>query len=92
MVGAVQAASLFVITLGTLTYTIKKNDIRTINVLNPAVCALIGFVLGVCSSFLGIGGGPINLVVLFFFYLRQLFNRSAHLKERFCVLPLFDAD
>ena len=68
MIGAVQAASLFFITLGTLIYTIKKNDIRTINVLNASVCMLIGSVLGVCSSFLGIGGGPINLVVLFFFF------------------------
>ena len=30
------------------------------------VCGAIGLVLGVMSSFLGIGGGPINLVVLFF--------------------------
>ena len=29
---------------------------------------LIGLVLGVSSSFLGIGGGPINLVVLYFFF------------------------
>lgn len=32
------------------------------------VCGAIGLVLGVMSSFLGIGGGPINLVVLFFFF------------------------
>ena len=31
-------------------------------------CLFIGLVLGVLSSFLGIGGGPINLVVLFFFF------------------------
>ena len=29
---------------------------------------MIGFLLGIMSSFLGIGGGPINLVVLFFFF------------------------
>lgn len=28
----------------------------------------IGIVLGILSSFLGIGGGPINLVVLFYFF------------------------
>ena len=28
----------------------------------------IGLVLGIMSSFLGIGGGPINLVVLYFFF------------------------
>lgn len=66
--GAVQAACLLVITIGTLLYTLKKENIRTRRVTGAAAGALIGFVLGVCSSFLGIGGGPINLVVLFFFF------------------------
>jgi uncharacterized membrane protein YfcA len=68
MVGAVQAACLLVITLGTLIYTIKKDRIHTHHVTNPVICVLIGLVLGILSSFLGIGGGPINLVVLFFFF------------------------
>lgn len=67
-VGAVQAGCLLVITLGTLLYTIKKHQIRTMKVENTAVCVMIGLVLGVFSSFLGIGGGPINLVILFFFF------------------------
>lgn len=29
---------------------------------------MIGVILGILSSFLGIGGGPINLVVLFYFF------------------------
>lgn len=32
------------------------------------VCVVIGLMLGIMSSFLGIGGGPINLVVLYFFF------------------------
>ena len=67
-VGAVQAARLFVVTLGTLLYTLYKDKIRTYQVTAPAVCVAIGLVLGILSSFLGIGGGPINLVVLFFFF------------------------
>ena len=67
-VGAVQAACLFVVTLGTLLYTLYKDKIRTYQVTAPAVCVAIGLVLGILSSFLGIGGGPINLVVLFFFF------------------------
>lgn len=67
-VGAVQAACLFVVTLGTLFYTFYKDRIRTLHVSAPAVCVAIGLVLGILSSFLGIGGGPINLVVLFFFF------------------------
>lgn len=41
---------------------------KTRRVENLLVCVLIGLVLGVMSSFLGIGGGPINLVVLFYFF------------------------
>ena len=67
-VGAVQASCLLVITLGTLLYTLRKDRIRTHRVTAPWVCVLIGLALGICSSFLGIGGGPINLVVLYFFF------------------------
>lgn len=67
-VGAVQAACLAVITLLTLIYTVNKAKIKTHSVENCAACVSIGLVLGVCSSFLGIGGGPINLVVLFYFF------------------------
>ena len=34
-------------------------------------CFVIGLCLGVVSSFLGIGGGPINLVVLYYFFSMQ---------------------
>ncbi|MCD7807390.1 MAG: sulfite exporter TauE/SafE family protein [Lachnospiraceae bacterium] len=67
-VGAVQAACLLVVTIGTLVYTIYKARINTHQVKNAAVCVLIGLFLGIMSSFLGIGGGPINLVVLFYFF------------------------
>lgn len=67
-VGAVQAACLAVITCGTLLYTLKRGKISTHRVSSPIVCCLIGSVLGICSSFLGIGGGPINLVVLYYFF------------------------
>ena len=67
--GAVQAACLAVITLGTLIYTvIKRRRLKRTGIQNAAVCVVIGFILGVMSSFLGIGGGPINLVVLYFFF------------------------
>ena len=51
-----------------MVYTLKKDKIKTHHVQNAIACILIGVVLGICSSFLGIGGGPINLVVLFFFF------------------------
>ena len=67
-VGAVQALCLFAITCGTMVYTLRKQHIRTLSVKSVAACVLIGLALGVMSSFLGIGGGPINLVVLGFFF------------------------
>lgn len=67
-VGAVQALCLLIVTLGTLIYTIYKAKIKTYEVDSAIVCVLIGIFLGIMSSFFGIGGGPINLVVLFFFF------------------------
>ncbi len=68
MIGAVQASCLFLMTAGTLLYTLKKENIRTYKVNHGAACSAIGLFLGVLSSFLGIGGGPVNLVVLFCFF------------------------
>lgn len=67
-VGQIQAICLLIVTLGTLLYTLFKAKIRTMRIEKAAVCLIIGLTLGVLSAFLGIGGGPINLVVLFFFF------------------------
>lgn len=67
-VGAVQAACLAVITLGTFLYTLRKDRIIGLRVTGRLACVGIGLALGLMSSFLGIGGGPINLVMLFFFF------------------------
>ena len=63
-VGMTQAIVLIVITLGTLVYTLYKHKIQTKRFDQIWLCVLIGLILGIMSSFLGIGGGPINLVVL----------------------------
>ena len=68
MVGGVQAVALGIITTGTLLYTLQKSKIRTCRMTNKVMCVVIGLLLGIMSSFLGIGGGPINLVVLGFFF------------------------
>lgn len=67
-IGTVQSACLAVITLGTLVYTLCKARIPTHRLTAPAICCAIGLALGICSCFLGIGGGPINLVVLHYFF------------------------
>ncbi len=67
-VGAIQAAFLLIVTVGILIYTIYKARIKALHITNAAACIGIGLALGVMSSFLGIGGGPIDLAVLFFFF------------------------
>ena len=67
-VGGVQAASLAVATFLTLIFTLKSKDIKTKKIKSKTVCVIIGLVLGFMSSFMGIGGGPFNLAVLFYFF------------------------
>lgn len=52
----------------TLAYTVNKANIKTRRVRGTVPCVIIGITLGIMSSFLGIGGGPINLVVLYYFF------------------------
>ena len=66
--GVAQALCLLLLTLGTLIYTVKKKNIRTHSVDGIGAAVAIGVALGTLSSFLGIGGGPFNLVVLHFFF------------------------
>lgn len=67
-VGAVQAAALFAATLATVVYTANERKIHTRAIKNSVVCMAIGGTLGMMSAFLGIGGGPINLAALSFFF------------------------
>lgn len=68
LVGMIQAIVLGLMVLGTLAYVRNKAHIRTKNVTKPFVAVVIGLMLGMCSSFLGIGGGPMNLAVLYYFF------------------------
>lgn len=68
LIKTVQAAALMMITLGTLLFTLFKSKIPAHKIKHPLLSILIGLVLGLLSVFLGIGGGPINIVVLLFFF------------------------
>lgn len=67
-ISTIQSIALALLTLGSLIFIIKKKSIKTYKLKNQKISFLIGFSLGVISSFLSIGGGPINLVILFFFF------------------------
>lgn len=66
-VGGYQAIALFIAVFLTLLYTLKKENIHTLHIRNPLGLTFLGFALGTLSSFLGIGGGPMNLAVLYYF-------------------------
>ena len=68
LVGGIQAGCLAFITVLTILYALYSKKIRLHQVKNAAICVVIGLLLGIISSFLGIGGGPINLMVLSFFF------------------------
>lgn len=68
LVGCVQAAVLGLFVLGILFYVRLRARIRTRHIENRAACGLIGSLLGLISAFLGIGGGPMNIVVFHYFF------------------------
>lgn len=67
-IGAIQAAVLLVLTLGALLYTLLRERIKSLHIRSRSFGFFVGALLGIMSSFLGIGGGPINLIVLYFFF------------------------
>lgn len=68
MAGGVQASILLVATFLTFLYTLNKSKFTSKHVSGAVPSLLIGFVLGNMGSFLGIGGGPFNVAVLYYFY------------------------
>ena len=67
-VGLIQNIIMVILTGLVFVYTMKKDSIKTKNFRSPAVSLTTGLFLGVASSFLGIGGGPINLMFLSYFF------------------------
>lgn len=68
LVGTIQAISLGVFTLLTLIYTINSDKIQKKKIESQLLCVILGLILGLMSSFMGIGGGPFNLLVLSYFF------------------------
>ncbi|MCD7769309.1 MAG: sulfite exporter TauE/SafE family protein [Oscillospiraceae bacterium] len=66
--GGIQAICLTIINIGVFIYVCVKDRLPSKHVESSLAAVLIGLVLGLISTFLGIGGGPINIAVLFFFF------------------------
>lgn len=83
-VSVAQQVMMILLTLGVLVYTLNRPRIRTLNVENRGICVVIGLVLGILSAFLGIGGGPINLAVLYYFF--SMDTKTAALNSLYLIL------
>ncbi len=67
-IGILQNSILAFLTIGVFLYVMNKEKIKGYDIHNPLFCILVGVFLGCTGAFLGIGGGPINLIVLYFFF------------------------
>ncbi len=67
-VSLVQNIIMVILTVAVFFYILFKARIQQKNLSNPTVCVVSGLFLGVMSSFLGIGGGPINIMLLSYFF------------------------
>ena len=63
-VTAVQNSALAILIIAVFLYMLNKSKIRTLGIVNIFVVVIVGIFLGIISSFLGIGGGPINVALL----------------------------
>lgn len=83
ILGASQSLILLAMTLGVLIFTLYKNRITPFHRDGSGFCLFIGILLGTIASFLGIGGGPINLAVLYFFF--SMDSKTAALNSLFII-------
>ena len=79
----IQAAVLLVLTCGVFLFTLRKKKIKPFHFDNFIFCIITGLVLGFTGAFLGIGGGPINLLVLYLFF--SMDPKSAAINSLFVI-------
>lgn len=63
-VKALQMVCILFISIITLYYALNKKRFKVYKVNNLVICLFVGLFLGVLGSFLGIGGGPFNLMII----------------------------
>lgn len=62
----IQSIILFLLMLAVIILYSKENKIKGFKVESVSICFIVGLILGVIASFLGIGGGPLNVIVLMY--------------------------
>lgn len=76
--GVVQNTVLLAMAAGVFVYTLFKRRIRTHRLAHPLAALLCGLVLGLVSAFVGIGGGPMNLLALSFLFSMDAKGAARH--------------
>ena len=67
LVTAIQSSILIIMTGLVVLYIRKKDSVTKKNICYLPFCVVLGLCMGLVSAFLGIGGGPINMMVLSYF-------------------------
>lgn len=82
-VSALQSAVLSIMVLGVLLFLIFKQSIKTHHIKQPVLIVIVGIFLGSIASFLGIGGGPINIALLYVLF--SMNSKEAALNSIFII-------
>ncbi|QTQ16100.1 sulfite exporter TauE/SafE family protein [Treponema parvum] len=82
-VGITQNVIMIILTGSVFFYVLYKDKIKTYDIKNTFFCVSAGLLLGILSSFLGIGGGPINIMILSLFF--SLDSRNAALNSLYII-------
>lgn len=67
-IGFIQSILLFAINLFIYIYIKKQSKMKSFNLKNKFICIILGIFLGIVSSFLGIGGGPLNIALMYLLF------------------------
>lgn len=67
-IGFLQSLVLLIVIIAIVIYISNKSKIKSLDIKNPVAALFIGLSLGCIAAFLGIGGGPLNVAVLYFFF------------------------
>ena len=78
LVSASQSIILFLLLGGIILFTLNKGKINTLEVSNLCAIVTIGLLVGIISVYLGIGGGPLNIALLVYFFSMKAKDAAAY--------------
>ena len=78
LVSASQSIILFLLLGGIILFTLNKGKLNTLEVSNLLAIVTIGLLVGIISVYLGIGGGPLNIALLVYFFSMKAKDAAAY--------------